>query len=131
MFSTLAERLFSRRVKKEGRVNPFKMSSAAVNGSATGISNPQAAGVLSVKLEKELLDEANPLNTSGVFVEGLSYTFLAGVPEWSKLLFLDGLPPPAMGGNISCSCACFPFRTLRMHFPVPSLKQQQQINFME
>ncbi len=70
-FSTLAERLFSRRVKTEGRVNPFNKSSAIVKGSAMGISNPHAAGVLNVRFEKELLEQAKPLKISGVFVFGL------------------------------------------------------------
>ena len=81
MLSTLAERLFSRRVINEGRVNPLSMSSAMVKGSAIGISKPHAAGVRKLKVEKEFLVEANPLNTSGVFVEGLSNPFLVGLMD--------------------------------------------------
>ena len=77
--STLAERLFSSRVIKEGRVRPFNISSATVNGSATGITNPQAAGVLNEKSENDFLELAKFLNISGVFVHGLSYSFLDGL----------------------------------------------------
>jgi hypothetical protein len=100
IFSTLAERLFSRRVKKEGRVSPFNKSSAIVNGSAIGISNPHAAGVLRVKFEKEFLEQAKPLKKSGVLVAGLSNSFLVGLFERSKVLVLEGLRIPEMGGNI-------------------------------
>jgi hypothetical protein len=52
-----------------------------VKGSALGISKPHAAGVRKLKVEKEFLVEANPLNTSGVFVEGLSNPFLVGLMD--------------------------------------------------
>ena len=100
MLSTLAERLFSRRVNTEGRVSPFNKSSAILNGSAIGISNPQAAGVLRVNFEKEFLAAENPLNISGVLVRGLTDVCKVGLCESSMVLDLEGLRAPAIGGNI-------------------------------
>ncbi len=76
------------------------MSSAIVNGSAIGISNPHAAGVLKVIFAKEFLVDAKPLNSSGVLVPGLSLSLLLGLVDWPIVLLLEGLRSPPIGGNI-------------------------------